>query len=111
MVADGTRLAQIEQRESRMQQQPQDAAQLVKAFNKARKNNRLYVRLVSADAGAVVEGETMAALPASVLAVFDADRSGGAISTLRSATLGEWVIPTEYAVSGARFLSLPLDAN
>ena len=111
MVADGTRLAQIEQRESRMQQQPQDAAQLVKAFNKARKNNRLYVRLVSADAGAVVEGETMAALPASVLAIFDADRSGGAISPLRSATLGEWVIPTDYAVSGARFLSLPLDAN
>ena len=111
MVADGTRLAQIEQRESRMQQQPQDAAQLVKAFNKARKNNRLYVRLVSADAGAVVEGETMAALPASVLAIFDADRSGGAISSLRSATLGEWVIPTDYAVSGARFLSLPLDAN
>jgi len=111
MVADGTRLAQIEQRESRMQQQPQDAAQLVKAFNKARKNNRLYVRLVSADAGAVVEGETMAALPASVLAIFDADRSGGAISPLRNATLGEWAIPTEYAVSGARFLSLPLDAN
>ena len=111
MVADGSRLAQIEQRESRMQQQPQDAAQLVKAFNKARKNNRLYVRLVSTDAGAVVEGETMAALPASVLAVFDADRSGGAISPLRSATLGEWAIPTEYAVSGARFLSLPLDAN
>ena len=45
MVADGTRLAQMEQRESRMQQQPQDAAQMVRAFNKARKNNRLYVRL------------------------------------------------------------------
>ena len=111
MVADGTRLAQIEQRESRLQQQPQDAAQLVKAFNKARKNNRLYVRLVSADAGAIVEGETLASLPASVLAIFDSDRSGGGISPLRSATLGEWTIPTEYAVSGARFLSLPLDTN
>lgn len=111
IVADGTRLAQIEQRESRQQQQPQDAAQLVKAFNKARKNNRLYVRLVSSDAGAVVGGETLAALPASVLAVFDADRSGGAVSPLRSATLGEWAIPTDYAVSGARFLSLPLSQN
>jgi hypothetical protein len=111
IVADGARLAQIEQRESRLQQQPQDAAQLVKAFNKARKNNRLYVRLVSSDAGAVVGGETLAALPASVLAVFDADRSGGGVSPLRSATLGEWAIPTDYAVSGARFLSLPLGQN
>lgn len=111
MVADGARLAQIEQRESRLQQQPQDAAQLVKAFNKARKNNRLYVRLVSSDAGALVGGETLTALPASVLAVFDGDRNGGGIGPLRSATLGEWAIPTDYAVSGARFLSLPLDAN
>jgi hypothetical protein len=111
MVADGARLAQIEQRETRLQQQPQDAAQLVKAFNKARKNNRLYVRLVSSDAGAVVGGETLTSLPASVLAVFDADRHSGGINPLRSATLGEWAIPTDYAVSGARFLSLPLDAN
>jgi hypothetical protein len=111
MVADGTQLAQIEQRETRLQQQPQDAAQLVKAFNKARKNNRLYVRLVSADAGAVVGGETLAALPASVLAVFDADRSGSNVTPLRSATLGEWAIQTDYAVSGARFLSVPLDTN
>jgi hypothetical protein len=111
MVADGTQLAQIEQRETHLQQQPQDAAQLVKAFNKARKNNRLYVRLVSADAGAVVGGETLAALPASVLAVFDADRSGSNVTPLRSATLGEWAIPTDYAVSGARFLSVPLDTN
>ena len=111
MIADGTRLAQIEQRETRLQQQPQDAAQLVKAFNKARKNNRLYVRLVSSDAGAVVAGESLAALPASVLAIFDADRSGSNVTPLRNATLGEWAIPTDYAVSGARFLSLPLDTN
>ena len=111
MVADGARLAQIEQRESRLQQQPQDAHQLVRAFNKARKNNRLYVRLVSADAGAVVGGETLTALPASVLAVFDADRSGSNVTPLRTATLGEWAIPTDYAVSGARFLSVPLDVN
>ena len=109
IVADGARLAQIEQRETRQTQQAQDVAQIVKAFNKARKNNRLYVRLVSADAGAVVSGEALSALPASVLAVLDADRNGGSVGPLRSATLGEWAIATDYAVTGARFLSLPLE--
>ncbi|HEX7088240.1 MAG TPA: SpoIVB peptidase S55 domain-containing protein [Vicinamibacterales bacterium] len=108
IVADGARLAQIEQRETRQTQRAQDAAQIVKAFNKARKNNHLYVRLVSSEPGAVVSGETLSALPPSVLAVLDADRHGGSIGSLRSATLGEWAIPTDYAVSGARFLSLPL---
>jgi hypothetical protein len=111
MVADGTRLTQIEQRELRQAGSSQDAGQLVKAFNNARKNNRLYVRLISSEPGAVVAGETLSALPASVLAVFDADRSSATVGPLRSATLGEWAIPTDYAVNGVRVLQVPLDAN
>ena len=111
MVADGTRLAQFEQREMRQAGLTQDVGQLVKAFNNARKNNRLYVRLISSEPGAVVAGETLSALPASVLAVFDADRSSASVGPLRSATLGEWAIPTDYAVSGVRVLQVPLDAN
>jgi hypothetical protein len=111
LVADGSRLTQWEQREIRRPQQARDVAQMVKAFNKARKNNRLYIRLVSSDAGAVVEGESLSALPASVLAVLDGERSGSGVSSLGTATLGEWDIPTEYAVSGARTLTLSLDQN
>jgi hypothetical protein len=111
LVADGSRLAQLEQRETRQSPQAHGVAQMVKAFNKARKNNRLYVRLISADQGAVVGGETLAALPPSVLAVLDGDRNGGAVAPLASATLGEWTIPTEYAISGAKALSVDLDDN
>jgi hypothetical protein len=46
-----------------------------------------------------------------VLAVFDADRSSATVGPLRSATLGEWAIPTDYAVNGVRVLQVPLDAN
>jgi len=111
LVADGGRLAQLEQRETRQNSQVHGVAQMVKAFNKARKNNRLYVRLISADQGAVVGGEALAALPPSVLAVLDGDRNGGAVGPLSSATLGEWTIPTEYAISGAKALSVNLDEN
>ena len=41
MVADGGRLAQWEQRETRQLQQAKGVTQIVRAFNKARKNNRL----------------------------------------------------------------------
>ena len=90
-------------------QQPQGVQQMLRAINKARKNNRLYVRLLSQDAGVVVSGETLPALPPSVLAVIEADRNGGQIAPLGSATLGEWDIATDYAVSGARFLSISVD--
>ena len=51
----------------------------------------------------------LAALPPSVLAVMEADRSGGSFRPLQSAVLGEWEIPTDLAVSGSRTLTLPLE--
>ena len=111
MVADGSRLAQWEQREARQSQQAQGVTQMVRALNKARKNNRLYVRLLAQDSGAVVGGEFLSSLPPSVLEVMESDRSGGQFVPLRSATLGEWDIPTDYAVTGARFLSVNVETN
>jgi hypothetical protein len=109
LVADGTRLAQWEQRELRQALQPQNVAQMIRALNKARRNNRLYVRLLSREPGAVVNGELLAALPPSVLAVFDADAGAGNITPLRSATLGEWELATDYAVRGFRLLTITVE--
>ncbi len=111
MVADGTRLSMWEQREARQPQHVHGVAQMVRALNEARKNNRLYVRLLSPDAGAVVSGENLSSLPPSVLAVVEADRNGGQFVPLRNATIGEWDIPTDYALSGARFLTIDVQSD
>jgi hypothetical protein len=111
MVSDGSRLAQWERREVRQPTEPRSVARLIRALNTARKNNRLYVRLLASDAGAVISGEPLSSLPPSVLGVLEADRSAGDFVPLRSATLGEWDLPTEYAVVGSRTLTITLDAN
>jgi hypothetical protein len=84
---------------------------MIKTLNKARRNNTLYVKLLGSEAGAVVNGEVLSSLPPSVLAVFEADRSGGSFNPVRSATIGEWELATEHAVSGTRTLSLTVSAN
>ena len=110
VVSDGQRLGVAEQREARVTQ-PRTVEQLVRTLNKGRRNNTLYVKLLSGDAGAVVNGELLSALPPSVLAVLEADRSGGNFNPLYSATLGEWEIPTAHAVSGVRTLTLAVSPN
>jgi hypothetical protein len=110
MVADGQRLTQAEQREARAQQ-PRTVPQLIRALNKVRRNNTLYVRLLGSDAGAVVSGELLSSLPPSVLAVLEADRSGGNFNPLGSATLGEWELPVDHAVAGVRTLTIPVSSN
>ena len=80
-------LAQIEQRESRGVTQVQDLAQMIRVLNDTKKNNRFYVRLLSQDPGAVVNGEALPSLPPSVLSVLEGDRSGGSFSPLRKRSM------------------------
>jgi hypothetical protein len=110
MVSDGQRLSQTEQREARLPQ-PRSVPQLVRALNKARRNSTLYVKLLGSEAGAVVNGELLSSLPPSVLAVLEADRSGGNFNPLSSATVGEWELPTEHVVNGVRMLTIQVSAN
>jgi SpoIVB peptidase S55 len=109
VVTDGSRLGQAEQREARSPQKSVD--QVIKALNKARRNNTLYVKLLGSDAGAIVNGEQLSSLPPSVLGVLESDRNGGTFNPLHNATLGEWELPTEHAVSGSRTLTVTIAQN
>jgi hypothetical protein len=109
LVADAARLAAEDRRTASRGAETQEVAQLIRTFNKARRNNRLYVRLSSPDEGAVVNGEPLSALPPSVLAVLEADRNSGTYAPLRSAPRGEWELPVELAISGFRQLTITLD--
>jgi hypothetical protein len=107
-VADAARTTADDRRDTRGADM-QRVSQMMRTFNRARRNNRLYVRLTTPDAGAVVNGEPMAGLPPSVLAVVEADRNSGTVGTLRSMTRGEWELALDFAVTGSRQLTLSLD--
>jgi len=87
----------------------QRVSQIVRTFNRQRRNNRLYVRITTSEPGAVVNGEPMAALPPSVLAVMESDRNSGTVGTLHNVIRGEWEVPLDVAVTGSRQLTLNLD--
>lgn len=109
LVSDGATLSRWEQRELKKPGQPETVAQMIRSLNTARRNNRLYVRLVADEPGAVVQGETLPSLPPSVLAVLEADKNGGSFVPLRNAVLGAWELPSEKAISGSRILTVHLE--
>ncbi|MBA2303338.1 MAG: hypothetical protein H0W08_11960 [Acidobacteria bacterium] len=109
LVTDGRQLNAIEQREMRRTLQPQSVAQMIRVLNQTRRNNRIYVRLLTGAPGAVVNGEALTALPPSVLSVLEADRNGGSFSPIRSAAVGEYEIPMNVAVVGSRTLTIDVE--
>ena len=110
LVADGGRLGQIEQRETRASQ-PRSVDQIIRTLNRSRRGNTLYVKLLGSEPGAVVKGEPLTALPPSVLGVLEADRSGGSFNPLTNATLGEWQLATDQAVIGFKTLSITVSSD
>ena len=111
LVTDGARLGQAELREARLPQQLRSVPQVIRALNRGRRNNAVYVKLLGSESGAVINGEALSSLPPSVLAVLESDRNGGSFNALNTATLGEWELPTEHAVSGSRTLSVTVSPN
>ena len=111
LVSDAPQLNARELRESRSVQAAGTVGQIIRSLNATRRNNRLYVKLLGSRPGAVVGGAAMPALPPSVLAVLEGDRSGSGLRRLAQATLGEWEIRTDHAVSGSRTLTVNVEAG
>ena len=106
LVGDAATLASLEDRELRPSRATTWPA-LVAKMNSARRNNRLYVRLISSSPGTVVAGDTLSALPASVRSVFDEDKTVGTAPVARS-VIGAWEQRLNRAVRGSRELTLTL---
>lgn len=111
VVADAARIAPYDARDVRQAQNVTDVGQLVSLFGKLRRNSTLYVRLLSPDNGVSLGGETLSALPPSVLAIVEADRAGSGATAVRQAAVGAWDVHVDGAVQGIRQLTFTVEPN
>jgi hypothetical protein len=85
----------------------QNVAQLIRALNRLRKSDRLYVKLVRLSPGAIVKNEELPALPPSVLATIGSERTAGGYHPVSYATLKEVELPPgEFVITGQRQVSI-----
>lgn len=88
---------------------PQDLGQLVKAINKVKKSDRLYVKLFRITPGAVIGTSELPNLPPSVVATLNSDRtSGGYTPTVLSAVYERELPPAEFVISGQQLIGLDI---
>jgi hypothetical protein len=107
LVSDAATLATLETRELKPGK-PSSWPALLTELNSARRNNRIYVRLLSSTSGAVVAGDTLPGLPSSVRSILDADPSVARVPVART-VVGAWEERLDRAVHGSRELTIKLD--
>jgi hypothetical protein len=109
LVSDAQAITALEQREMRQQFAPRDLDQLIRSINALRHNNHVYARLLRADDGAIVRGEYQQSLPPSVLSVLGGAEQGVSVVPIRTAAVWDFEMPTDYAINGARVLTLTVE--
>ena len=77
-------------------------------MNAARRNNRIYVRLISQSTGTVVGGSPLPALPGSVRSVFEDDKAVITAPVTRSVVAG-WEQRLPRVVRGSREIKLVVE--
>ncbi|MBS1787988.1 MAG: hypothetical protein JST85_09715 [Acidobacteria bacterium] len=104
VVGDG---AAIQATEPRTGISPKSLNQLVRELNKVRKSDRLYIKLMRGETGAVINNEELPSLPPSVLATLGSDRTSGGYVKTASATIYEKELPAaDFVISGQRTLTV-----
>ncbi|MEK6285455.1 MAG: SpoIVB peptidase S55 domain-containing protein [Acidobacteriota bacterium] len=106
-VGDGASLNQADRAQPSADFSPRDLGQLVRAINKLKRNNRLYVRVLRPGTGAIVNNEEMPVLPPSMLATLGSSRTSGGFTPLSVATLAEHELPpSQFIISGQQTITI-----
>lgn len=107
LVGDGLTVSQLELRTSAVDFAPRDLGQLVRAINKLKKNNRLYVKVIRSSSGAIVNNEEMPTLPPSMLATLGSERTSGGYTPMSIATLAEKELPpSQFMIIGQQAITI-----
>lgn len=88
--------------------QTENLDQLIELINHLRPSDRLVLKVVRRQAGAIVQNEVMPALPPSILSVLASARVSGEVSPLPDATLAEEEIPLGQIVSGGAAIPITI---
>jgi hypothetical protein len=99
VVGDGTTVTNLDIRRG-PSGVPAGMKQVITELNKLRKNDRLYIKVVSFEPGVVIGGEEFPSLPPSMAAVINSDRASSRnVSGLPNSTVREYELPqSKYVI-------------
>lgn len=89
---------------------PENLAQLVKAINNLKKNDRFYIRLFREQEGAVIGGHGLPNLPPSLLSLYKSQKTSGDARLINRVVYVEHELPsTDYVLSGEKVIQVDVE--
>lgn len=114
MVADGEEMSLFDSRNVRTGFFPTRLNHLIRAINNLRRNNRLYIKIISVNPGLFVKGYEYSNLPSSMQSVFNFEKSPiyesptESQSTIKYSTITEYQIEFPTVIKGNKMFKLKI---
>lgn len=115
LVADNTEMGRFDSKNIRSNYFPMKLNFLIRAINNLRKNNRLYLRMMTASGGLFVKGYEYPNLPGSIQKVFTYDQSTitqetspGDQARMKYSTITEYQVAFPSVVRGKKLFKLKI---
>jgi hypothetical protein len=108
LVGDGNTVTTSELKRGAAAGAPADLKAAIRELNKLRRNDRLYIKILSNEPGLVIGGEELPSLPPSMVALLDTDRtSSRSVTPMQNSTVREYELPqSKYVIQGQRSLTI-----
>jgi hypothetical protein len=114
LVADNASMGSFDSKNVKSTYFPMKLSPLIRAINNLRKNNRLYLKLMTQSNGLFVKGHEYSNLPSSMQNVFEYNRSpiygtqSGAEARIRYSTITEYQVELPAVVKGTKLFQLKI---
>ena len=93
-----------------LSQQQTTLTGIIRRFNKTRRNDTLFIRLIADEPGMLVNGTTMPSLPPSVLKIIESGGKTNGANRIQKAILKEWEVRTLYPITGTRTIPIAIES-
>lgn len=111
MVADRAEINNFETKNVKNPYFPETLNPLIRAINNLRKNNRVYIRLMTETQGLYIKGHEYSDLPLSLRNVFDFNTRSNIQSKIKFSTITEYQMEVPAVVEGNKLFKLKIIAR
>jgi len=111
MVAGRDEIVRFENKNVKSNYFPEKLNDLIRAINNLRKNNRVYLKLMTPVEGVYIKGHEYSNLPAGMQNIFSFNTSSDSQSVMRFSTVTEYQYPVPSVVTGIKVFKLKIKAR
>lgn len=108
LVSDKKGISKFEAKNIKSSFFPSTLSSLIRAINNIRKNNRIYIKLVSPEKGLFVKGHEYSSLPSGLRNMFIFNTKSEDQSTIKNSTITEYQLEVPSIISGSKLFKLKI---